>query len=134
MKKESEEKLTPKEKKELSEEVDMDEKIRRIEDALGIETDFGKLSIRTYTKPYREPSSLNWLMKLFLSPILIILFILSPIAKIDQERIGGRIDWLLKAALGVLVTFFVLLLFLMLTLQHFLLNLLTFLLFYAIQT
>ena len=47
---------------ELSEEVNMDEKIRRIEDALGIETDLGKLSIRTYTKPYREPSFLNRLL------------------------------------------------------------------------
>lgn len=47
---------------ELSEEVNMFEKVKRIEDALGIETDVEKLSIRTYTKPYPKPSFLDRLL------------------------------------------------------------------------
>ena len=46
----------------LSEEVDMFEKVTRIEDALGI-ADLGKLSIRTYTKPDPERSFLNRLLR-----------------------------------------------------------------------
>jgi hypothetical protein len=46
--------------KELSGEVDMFEKIKGIEDALGIETDVEKLSIRTYYKP--PPSFLDRLL------------------------------------------------------------------------
>ena len=48
--------------KELSEEVDMFEKIKGIEDALGIETDVEKLSIRTYFKPPPKPSFLDRLL------------------------------------------------------------------------
>ena len=48
----------------LSEEVDMFEKVTRIEAALGI-ADLGKLSIRTYTKPDPERSFLNRLFGWF---------------------------------------------------------------------
>ena len=47
----------------LSEEVDMFEKVTRIEDALGIETDETKLSIRTYTKPYPKRSFFGRLLE-----------------------------------------------------------------------